>query len=552
MSSTSCLLSEEQFLCCICLDVFSQPVTIPCGHNFCKKCITQHWDINSVRCQCPMCKKHFASRPELQVNTFISEMAAEFKQAAGKKSGSSTQADVARPGEIPCDICSGTKLKAVKSCLTCLASYCGVHIDPHQTSARLKTHLLAEPVGNMEARVCSTHKRRLELFCRTDQMSLCSHCIVAEHAAHDVVSLEVACDVRKAELQQTEEQIQQLVQERQLKSQQVQQLKKHSKDDAEREISHGVRIFTAFMQAAERDLNQLIEIIEDRQRRTEEEADGYIAELEEEILSLRRRAEELQLLSASQDFVQLLQTSRDMDPAVGSKIWTEVSIRPPSYEGTVLKAVAELEEILSKEKEGLAGRARLRRVQQYAVEVRLEPETANPWLMLSGDGKQVWCGEVRRDLPDNEERFSLYTNVLAQQTFSSGRFYYEVQVTGKTDWTLGVAKVSVNRKGTIPLSPVNGYWAVGLRNGNQYLALTSPVVSLGLGPKPQTVGVFVSYEEGLVSFYDVDEAILLYSFTDCSFAETLCPVFSPGLHHGGLNATPLILLPSGPTDQTLA
>lgn len=552
MSAASCLLHEEQFLCCICLDVFTHPVTIPCGHNFCKTCITQHWNVNSSRYQCPMCKKHFTARPDLQVNTFISELAAEFKQAAGKKSGGSPQILLAKPGEIPCDVCSGTKLKAVKSCLTCFASYCSIHLDPHQTSARLKTHMLTDPVENMEARVCLDHKKPLELFCRTDQMCVCSHCIVAEHAAHDITSLKDECDTRKAKLQQTEDEIQQLIQERQLKSQRIHQLKKHSKDDAESEISHGLRIFTVFMQAAERDLNQLIEVIEERQRKTEEEADGYIAEVEQEISALKRKAAEVQLLATSQDYVHLLQKSRIMDSAVGSKSWTEVSVRPPSYEGTALKAVAKLEDMLSREKEDLLGGARLRRVQQYAVEVRLEPGTANPWLILSDDGKQVWCGEVRQDLPDNVERFSLYISVLAQQTFSSGRFYYDVQVRGKTDWTLGVVSVSVNRKGTIPLSPANGYWAMGLRNGNQYLALTSPVVSLGLGSRPQTMGVFVSYEEGLVSFYDVDKAILLYSFTACSFTETLCPIFSPGLHHGGLNAAPLILSPSGPTDQTAA
>lgn len=133
--------------------------------------------------------------------------------------------------------------------------------------------------------------------------------------------------------------------------------------------------------------------------------------------------------------------------------------------------------------------------------------------------------------------------MLAQQSFSFGRFYYEVQVTGKTDWTLGVAKESVNRKGIIPLSPVNGYWAVGLRNGNEYLSLTSPVVSLSLKFRPQRVGVFVSYEEGLVSFYDVDEAVHLYSFTDCCFTEKLFPFFSPGLNHGGVNSAPLIITP---------
>uniref|UniRef100_A0A3Q3ESY1 RING-type domain-containing protein n=1 Tax=Labrus bergylta TaxID=56723 RepID=A0A3Q3ESY1_9LABR len=92
MSAASCMLSEEQFMCSICLDVFTDPVSIPCGHNFCKSCITHHWDVND-QCECPMCKDVFENvlnvfekRPQLRVNTFISEMAAQFRQSTVKRS----------------------------------------------------------------------------------------------------------------------------------------------------------------------------------------------------------------------------------------------------------------------------------------------------------------------------------------------------------------------------------------------------------------------------------------------------------------------------------
>uniref|UniRef100_UPI0037E8DC81 E3 ubiquitin-protein ligase TRIM39-like n=1 Tax=Semicossyphus pulcher TaxID=241346 RepID=UPI0037E8DC81 len=547
MLATSCVLSEEQFLCCICLDVFTDPVTIPCGHNFCKLCITQHWNVNA-QCHCPMCKKQFKTRPELPVNTFISEMAAGFKQSAGQKKHSDSEIKVAKPGEISCDVCTGTKLKAVRSCLTCFASYCGIHIDPHMTADSLKRHVLTDPVENMEARVCSEHKKPLELFCKTDQVIVCSHCTVTDHLGHNISSLKDEFEAKKAELQHADTEIQQMIQERRLKIEHIKRLKTHSKDDAEREISDGVRIFTALMQTAERSLNELIEMIEDRQKTMEQEADGFIKNLEQEISELMKKTAEVEQLSRTQDHLLLLQTFRCMNSALSTKNWIEARVCPPSYEGTVLKAVAGLEETFSREKQQLLHEARLRRVQQYAVDVILDPQTANPWLVLSDDNKQVRCGEVRRELPDNANRFSLYSTVAALQTFSSGRFYYEVQVTGKTDWTLGVVKESVNRKGIIPLSPANGYWSVGLRNGNEYLTLSSPVVSLSLDSRPQRVGVFVSYEEGLVSFYDVDVAAHLYSFTDCSFTETLCPFFSPGLHHGGVNSDPLIISPVSITE----
>ncbi|KAI4903261.1 hypothetical protein NFI96_032701 [Prochilodus magdalenae] len=185
----------------------------------------------------------------------------------------------------------------------------------------------------------------------------------------------------------------------------------------------------------------------------------------------------------------------------------------------------------------------MKRIQQYAVDVILDPDTANPSLILSDDGKQATCGDKRQDLPDNPERFDRCVNLLGKEGFSSGRFYYEVQVSGKTDWDLGVTTESSNRKGKITLSPEYGYWTVWLRSETEYKALDSPRVSLSLKWAPQKVGVFVDYEEGLVSFYDVKARSHIYSFTGQSFTERLYPFFSPGFNNGGKNSAPLIITP---------
>ncbi|XP_049900772.1 E3 ubiquitin-protein ligase TRIM21-like [Epinephelus moara] len=237
-----------------------------------------------------------------------------------------------------------------------------------------------------------------------------------------------------------------------------------------------------------------------------------------------------------------------MEAAPSCKDWTEVSIRP-SYEGTVVRAVSQLEDTFSKEIKKLL-EAELKRVQQSAVDVTLDPDTAHPYLILSDDGKQVNPGDVQSNLPNNPERFSLNPYVLGKQSFSSGRFYFEVQVKGKIEWDLGVARESINRKEDVPLSPEDGYWAIWLRKRVKYRALNDPLVSLVLKVKLKTVGVFVDYEEGLVSFYDVDAAALIYSFTGCSFTEKLFPYFNPGLNDGGKNSAPLIICPVNHTEET--
>ncbi|XP_068565538.1 uncharacterized protein [Cebidichthys violaceus] len=188
-------------------------------------------------------------------------------------------------------------------------------------------------------------------------------------------------------------------------------------------------------------------------------------------------------------------------------------------------------------------KAELMRVQQFAVKVTLDPDTAHPALILRDDGKQVSCGNVYKELPDNAKRFMNCLNILGKQSFSSGRLYFEVQVKGKTSWTVGVAKESINRKNKITLGPENGFWTLWLRNEDEYMANDDPAVHLSLSHHPQKVGVFVNYEEGLVSFYDVDTADLLYSFTGCSFTEKIYPFFSPEPNKSGRNSAPLIISP---------
>ncbi|XP_034080914.1 E3 ubiquitin-protein ligase TRIM21-like [Gymnodraco acuticeps] len=544
MAAASYLPSEDQFLCSICLDLFTDPVTIPCGHNFCKDCITDHWD-TSDRCQCPMCQEAFNTRPDLRVNTFISDMVAQFRRSAQQKaSSSSSEQQVFKPGEVPCDVCTETKLKALKSCLVCLTSYCETHLEPHLTMSGLKRHQLIDPVENLEDRMCLKHDKPLELFCKTDHTCVCMLCTVLDHKMHDVVPLKEGYEGKKAVLGKKEARIQEMIQKRQLKIEEIKHSVDLSKEEADREIAEGVQVFTALKESVERNLNEFIQTIEGKQNMIMKRAEDFIKELEQEISQLKKRSAKVEHLSRSEDHLHFLQgvQSLNIQHPSPTKDWTKVSIPPSSYEGTVVRAVGQLEETLSQEMKKLL-EAELKRVQSYAVDVTLDPNTAHTQLILSDDGKQVSDGDVRKNLPENPERFSEANSVLGKQSFSSGKFYFEVQVKGKTDWDLGVARESINRKGTVTLSPQGGYWTIWLTKGFEYEALDSPSVLLSLKSRPKKVGVFVDYEEGLVSFYDVDAAALLYSFTGCSFNGKIYPYFSPGDKCGRKNSAPLIISP---------
>ena len=544
MAAANFLPSEDQFLCSICLDVFTDPVTTSCGHNFCKTCITEHWNHND-QYLCPMCKEVFDTRPELHKNTLLSEMAAQFRQSAQQKaSSSSSEQQVSKPGEVPCDVCTGTRLKALKSCLVCLVSYCQTHLEPHLTASGLKRHQLIDPVENLEDRMCLKHNKLLELFCRTDQMCVCMLCTVSDHKTHDVVPLKEEYEEKKAELEKTEAEGQQMIQERQLRIQKIKRSVKFSNVKAEGEIAEGVRLSTALMESVQIGMNNFIETIEEQQRLIKRQAEDLIQELEQEISELKKRNTEVEQLSQSEDLLHLLQRFPSLNAAPPTKDWTGVRFHPSSHEGTVMRAVAQLEEKLNAEMKRVFD-AEMKRVQRYAMNVTLDPDTAHPELLLSDDRKQVSHGDEKKNLPYKPERFSLSLCVLGKQSFSSGRFYFEVQVTGKTEWDLGVVRESINRKGLITLTPDEGYWTICLRNGHEYKALADPPVGLSLASRPQKVGVFVDHEEGLVSFYDVDAAALMFRFTDCCFTEKLYLFFGPGPSDGGKNSTPLIITAIG-------
>uniref|UniRef100_A0A8C9T6J6 Butyrophilin subfamily 1 member A1-like n=1 Tax=Scleropages formosus TaxID=113540 RepID=A0A8C9T6J6_SCLFO len=182
--------------------------------------------------------------------------------------------------------------------------------------------------------------------------------------------------------------------------------------------------------------------------------------------------------------------------------------------------------------------------QREKVDVTLDPDTANPWLILSEDRKQVRCGVIQQRLPDKPERFTYRKSVLGKEGFSSERHYWEVQVGDKTEWDLGVVRESINRKGYFALNPSGGLWAISLSSGNEYEALTDPPMSLPLSVKPQKVGVFVDYEEGQVSFYRMEDKSLIYTFTGYKFTEKLYPYFWLGFQ----NSAPLIISPVSDTD----
>ncbi|XP_071353462.1 E3 ubiquitin-protein ligase TRIM39-like [Trachinotus anak] len=537
MASANIFPSFEQFMCSICLDVFTEPVSTPCGHNYCKRCITNYWDVKKISC-CPLCKEIFPTTPELRVNTEFRDILELFNRtrAAGDNSGS-----LAQPGEVPCDFCHDMKRKALKSCLVCLASYCSAHLQPHHTVQALKWHKLMKPVENLKDRVCKKHNKVIEFFCRKEQSCVCVLCLRDDHVMHEAVSVEEELKDRKTELKCMKRKVNDTLSQKSIIAQRIQDSVKLGRQEVERTKAEITKTFTALMALIETKKVKLIELLEEKQKASEQRAEALVRQLQLEIAENRQISTKLEELSETEDEFRLLQGLPSISSPSNSKHHFAAPTQSLLHIETVRRAVANIEETLNKFMEdrirevNLAVKEetaeepmdteaqdvfddKLGKIQkQYAIKVTLDPNTAHPSLILSEDRKQVWDGCSKRRVPDNPERFDTLHFVLGNEGFSSGRFYYEVMLKGQRGWEVGVAREPIRKKGVnLSLCPENGCWTLGSYWG-RCQANANPPVILSLSTQPQKVGVFVNYEEGSVSFYDVDTRALIYSFTRCAF-----------------------------------
>lgn len=535
MATASSLLSEEKFLCSVCLDVFTEPVTAPCGHTFCRACIHKYWDSTDI-CQCPFCKQIFSPKPELQVNTVMSELAAGLKMLAQVKPPT-PDPEVPETADVVCDICSETKEKAVKSCLTCLTSFCEVHLEPHQRIVGLRSHTLLDPVRNLDDRMCKTHTRLTELYCRTDQACICVLCMKIDHKGHDMVSLDEEYEAMMAKKDKTMANIQKMIQTCFEKIAEIENAVDVRQKEAEREKAASVQVLADLILSIQRSQAELVEAIDERFRAAKQKAEGFLSELKMEVAELESRRSQLEQLSQSEDHHPFIQSFPTLS-SPSDKDWTKTGVGDHLTFEAFRDDVTLLKQRVSEIIEGLP-EIRMKRMREHAVDLTFDPDTAYRSLVISQDGKQARFGNTDQNFPVSPKRFENYPQVLAKEGFTTGKFYYEVQVKGKIRWVVGVARESVDRKEKQTVSVAGGYWII-LFNEGVYKAGGDKLSFRG---ELEKVGIFVDYEEGRVSFYDVDSKSHIYSFFGNSFTETLYPQFCPQTSMDGKNSAPMIITP---------
>ncbi|XP_034532035.1 E3 ubiquitin-protein ligase TRIM38-like [Notolabrus celidotus] len=533
MSSFSVLdsLAGDHFQCSICHDVFSDPVTTPCGHNFCKACLSDQWDQNEI-CHCPTCNKRFYGRPEISTNQVIEEISAQIKRRRVEAPESANT-----PWQVTCDVCTDLKFKASKSCLVCWTSYCEAHLEPHQRVPSLMRHKLIDPVKNLEERMCEKHERILELFCTEEQVCICLLCSETDHKDHKTVPVEEAGPQQKEKLGLQMTKIKLMIEDRMEKIREFAEASEVSREKANSEIAASETLFDTLMECVHETKTKLTLNIQKKLLKSQEKDIAVIRELQEEIAKLQRKHSELEELSQTEDHLQLLQTLQTLSTTSVTKNWSQISVYSDLCVQTVRRAMSHLVHKFQLELKTLT-ETELTRMKQYKESVTFDPDTAGSGLVVSEFGKRLKYSVNARVSSSEDSEKSKCPMILGKKGFTSGRHYWEVRVGLRNNWDVGVVTELADRTGKTAVSEENGFFAIGKR-GFDYEIHQARNWELYLSPRPRNIGVYLDYNEGRVSFYDVERQMQIHSFKQLSFKEKLFPFFY--LHGKGKKSEPLVI-----------
>ncbi|XP_072889311.1 zinc-binding protein A33-like [Hemitrygon akajei] len=444
----------EEVICPICLDFFTEPVTLECGHNFCRSCITQCWE-REERNSCPECREEIADRT-LKVNRALANLSEKARK---------------------------------------------LNLNPKEKESK---------------RYCEEHEEELKLFCETDKTLICVICATArEHKSHNFMPVKEAVQVYKDRVKSSFDSLTKNKADFEEMEQQQKEKISGVRKQSHTLQSHVTSQFAELHQILTEKEQRILRDLREEEERILNPMEKNLQEIQKNLNSIQEEISRLQEQMDQKESVIFLkeETSRNRRT---SDDFQQLSVTDADLPVEKFDHFYLLNRVLRETLDDI-----------NRVSVTLDVETANPWLEVSEDRKSVRCTGTRRDLPDTGKRFTNWLCVLGSEGFTSGRHYWEVEVTGNRWWFLGVAAESVERKGGVTWSPETGFWRIARKDDVMWV-FTSPVSRLPAGPIPGRVGVYLRYESGTVSFYNAETKSHLHTFTGNKFTEKLYPFFGFG------------------------
>ncbi|NWX98662.1 TRI47 protein, partial [Nothoprocta ornata] len=559
---------EEKLACSICLEVFSNAVTLPCGHTFCHQCISDHWDKQEARgaekgYSCPDCRRHFERRLELQKNvTLCGVSPLEPESPSGSEPppdsplkpeppagpmAPGAEEEEAAAGPVLCDVCPpGSRAAAARSCLVCLASFCAPHLEPHGRAAAFRAHRLVAPLRRLEERLCPRHLQPLDGFCRAEQLCVCARCRAHEHRAHDVVPLEREREHKEGQRAKFLSNVENELEELAVTIAQTRKMVELIKGAATKERERVEKLLTESSEVLAAFRKEVVGFIEDGERSRLAEAEADLRWKEERRAKLAQCKQNLESVPST-DTIYFLQEFQAL------KIAMEENLSPaPSFQNELsftksTQAVSAVKEVLAaacrsqwdrllgkggdalsfpEPEEGLCrGSPGAQRVaapggifflafplhppippHTVAFIIDLDSDTADKFIQLFGTkgAKRVLCPIP---YPESVTRFVNCEQVLGENIMNRGNYYWEVELID--GWvSIGVIAEVFNPHESYERGRLgrNEKSCCLQWNGQNYAVWFGGVESVIQQPFFQTIGVFLEYSEKALTFYGVKDS----------------------------------------------
>lgn len=542
MSKAGFLFLEDNIVCPICLEVFRDPVTTACGHNFCMDCLQVYWDHQAMigeQPYCPQCREPFSSRPQLRKNITLGEITMKFSREEAQGSRK-----VAGPRDVACDFCCPRKLKAVKSCLHCMAALCENHIRSHYEDKTFKNHQLIEPVRDLKDKVCLKHRKLLELFCKMEGKFICQICVREEHKNHEAISLKEERIKKEGEVRRVHANVENQILMLALDSQQhrgrVNYLMKVVKT-AREEVN---RAFSEVMKELKRLQTKVMDFIDQEEKsalvgmgNSIQHRQDQLADLRQQNLWLATLVDDPSDQQFLQDFPKVKAMTGCTDAVVGLKCE-----EPTSFVGlkqTLVDLKAQLSmvglcfinKVLQKgitmvPYEVIPAPSDQKNLLKFYCNLNFDASTANEELFLFKETHSVLnMGILLEKYSKPSQGFNHWPQLLCTRSLCEGCHYWEAEVSNA--WLcLGVTYNYRHRteKGCMfyLLGRNNNSWCLEW-DSEKFSVWHNNIQNVVKGCYYKTIGVLLDYAAGSLTFYGITNTVnLIYRFLT-TFTEPLYP-----------------------------